>query len=102
MRFLKICLFCLMMFVFQAKAELKIDVSGALTEPTPIALPDFYATNTALDKTSQRITEIVRQDLESSGLFRIINENAYLQRLTGSRLASHQCASTCSRSTGRK
>ncbi len=83
MRFLKLYLFCLMMFVLPAVAELRIDISGALTEPTPIALPDFYATNTVLDKTSQRITEIVRQDLESSGLFRIINENAYLQRLTG-------------------
>ena len=83
MRFLKIYLFCLMMFVLPAVAELKIDISGAQSEPTPIALPDFYATNTALDKTSQRITEIVRQDLESSGLFRIVNEDAYLQRLTG-------------------
>ena len=58
-------------------------MSGAQSEPTPIALPEFYAVNTTLDKSASNITKIVRQDLESSGLFRVINENAYLQRLTG-------------------
>ena len=83
MHFFKVFLFCLGMFVLPAMAELKIDVSGAQSEPTPIALPEFYALNSTLDKTATRITQIVRQDLENSGLFRIINENAYLQRLTG-------------------
>ena len=83
MKFLKLFLFCLSLFVLPAMAELRIDVSGAQSEPTPIALPEFYAVNTILDKTATNITKIVRQDLESSGLFRIINENAYLQRLTG-------------------
>ena len=83
MKLVKLFLFCLGMFIFPAIAELRIDVSGAQTEPTPIALPEFYAVNTTLDKTAARITKIVSQDLESSGLFRIINENAYLQRFTG-------------------
>ena len=83
MRLLKIFLFCLIMFVLPAMAELRIDVSGAQSEPTPIALPEFYVLNPTLNKTAQNITKIVRQDLESSGLFRIINEDAYLQRLAG-------------------
>ena len=83
MRFFKVFFFCLMMFVSPAMAELKIDVSGAQTEPTPIALPDFYALTTSLDKKAVNMTEIVRQDLESSGLFRVVDQDAYLQRLTG-------------------
>ncbi|MGN0919250.1 MAG: Tol-Pal system beta propeller repeat protein TolB [Alphaproteobacteria bacterium] len=83
MHLLKICLFCLGLFALPAMAELKIDISGAQSEPTPIALPEFYALNANLDKAAGRITQIVHQDLENSGLFRIINERAYLQRLTG-------------------
>lgn len=83
MRFSRVVFFCLMMFVLPAMAELRIDVSGAQSKPMPVALPMFYAVNTTLDKTSANITKIVRQDLENSGLFRIINEDAYLQRLTG-------------------
>lgn len=83
MRLLKIFLFVFSFFILPAMAELKIDISGAQSEPTPIALPEFYAVDATLDKTSATITKIVRQDLESSGLFRVINENAYLQRLTG-------------------
>ena len=83
MRLLKVFLFCLGMMVLPAMAELRIDVSGARSEPTPIAFPDFYALDTKLDKTAGRISDIVRQDLESSGLFRIVNKNAYLQELAG-------------------
>ena len=57
MRFLKIFLFCLGMIVLPAMAELKIDVSGAQSEPTPIALPEFYAVNTALDKSANQRPE---------------------------------------------
>ena len=83
MRLLRLFLFCVSFFVLPVMAELRIDVTGAQTEPTPIALPEFYAIDTTLDKTAKNITKIVRQDLESSGLFRIINEDAYLQRLAG-------------------
>ena len=83
MYFLKAFVFCLMMFALPVMAELKIDVSGAKTEPTPIAMPDFYAQDDDLYKISSRVTDIVRKDLESSGLFRIIDQDAYLQRLSG-------------------
>ena len=46
MRLLKIFLFYLGLMVFPVQAELKIDVSGAQSEPTPIAVPEFYALNT--------------------------------------------------------
>lgn len=83
MRFLKAFLFLVGFFVLPALAELRIDVSGAKSEPTPIAVPEFYSAENTLEKTAKRITEIVSQDLESSGLFRIIDEDAYLQRLSG-------------------
>ena len=83
MRLLKFLLFCLGMIILPAMAELRIDVSGAKSEPTPIAFPDFYAIGTAQDKAAARISDIVRKDLESSGLFRIVNQDAYLQKLAG-------------------
>lgn len=83
MKLLKFCFFCFGLFVYPAMAELRIDVSGAQSEPTPIAIPEIYALNTTLDKMATRLTEIVRKDLESSGLFRIIDEDAYIQRLAG-------------------
>ena len=83
MRFLKIFLLTLVLFVMPAMAELRIDISGAQSEPTPVALPDFYTAAPELEKKASQLAEIVRQDLESSGLFRIINKNAYLQLLEG-------------------
>ena len=60
-------------------AALKIDVSGAKTAPIPIALPVFSVQDEGLKEIAKQITAVVKADLESSGLFRIIDSNAYLQ-----------------------
>ena len=89
MKFFKVFLFLLGLVVFPVQAELKIDVTGAQAEPTPIAIPIFYAKEPTSEKTSKYVTDIVRKDLESSGLFRIINENAYLESLKGIHAQPH-------------
>ena len=63
---------------FSATAELKIDVSGAVSEPTPIAIPYFTGSDQA-----REITDIIAHDLERSGLFRLVNRDAYIQNITG-------------------
>ena len=54
------------MISFSAKAELKIDISGAHSDPIPIAVADFEGTSYGED-----IRQVIVQDLEQSGLFRI-------------------------------
>lgn len=51
---------------FSAQAELRIDVSGAQSEPLPIAIP--YFTNQTFDaELGQKITDVITADLERSG-----------------------------------
>ena len=66
------------MISFSAKAELKIDISGAQSDPIPIAVADFEGTSYGED-----IRQVIVQDLEQSGLFRIINPDAYIQKMQG-------------------
>lgn len=62
------------------RAELRIDVSGAHSQPMPIAIP--YFDNQSLDTDlGQKITDVITDDLERSGLFRLVNRDAYIQQL---------------------
>ncbi len=76
----KIMLAFLMFFAFTVQAELHIDVDGAKSAPTPIAIPYFLTNNpTSL---GEMIPEVIQADLERSGLFRVIDRNAHIQQLS--------------------
>jgi len=81
MKFYKILtLFTAIIFLSSpAHAELRVDVNRGVVEPIPTAIPDFYAEPGANAQLANLIPEIVRADLESSGLFRILPESAYIQ-----------------------
>jgi len=64
---------------FCAHAELKIDISGAVSEPTPIAIP-YFTGDTGYESD---ITDIIVADLERSGLFRLVDRDAYIQQING-------------------
>ena len=76
----KLLLLILVFFSIHASAALKIDVAGAKSEPTPIAVPQF--SGTPYSNLAQQITEVVRSDLTNSNLFRIIDPNAYIQQFS--------------------
>ena len=59
-----------------AYAELNIDITGGKNEPIPIAISDFTGIPRA-----QEIQDVLKNDLESSGLFRVINSAAYIQNM---------------------
>ena len=63
--------------VYSARAELKIDISGAVSEPIPVAIP-YFGGDPGL---AEEITDIVVADLERTGLFRLVNRDAYIQHL---------------------
>ncbi|MZR32145.1 Tol-Pal system beta propeller repeat protein TolB [Sneathiella litorea] len=63
-----------------ARAELVIDITQGNIEPMPIAITDFYADNEATAKIGKQMADVIRADLERSGLFAPIDPRAYLQQ----------------------
>ncbi|MFC4272951.1 Tol-Pal system beta propeller repeat protein TolB [Sneathiella chungangensis] len=63
-----------------ARAELVIDITQGNIEPMPIAVTDFYADNEATAKIGKQMADVIRADLERSGLFVPIDPRAYLQQ----------------------
>ena len=71
-----------------ATAQLKVDVTRGSVDPVPIAIPDFVpvedvetATGTLSD-IGASITEVVTANLVSTGLFRAIDQNAFIEQIT--------------------
>src|SRR5579871_5234254 len=60
-----------------AEAQLTIDINRPNFEPVPIAIVDF-----AGDAAGRQITDVIRNDLSNSGLFRVIPSSAYIQQNT--------------------
>src|SRR3954470_22504958 len=61
-----------------ARAALQIRVDQGVTEPIPIAIPDFIgATPQGRD-----IAGVVRADLERSGLFRALNPASFVEKVS--------------------
>lgn len=82
MRFISTCLFVfLILFHVPSWALLKIDVNGAKNDPIPVALPEPVAPEQLRD-VSHKLTEVIQNDLDNSGLFRVIDSDAYLQEFT--------------------
>ncbi len=57
-----------------AQAALQVRVDQGVTEPIPIAIPDFIASPEGRD-----IASVVRADLERSGLFRSVNPASFIE-----------------------
>lgn len=72
---------------FPAYAELEIDVTGAMREPAPIAFPKMIHSSNAIGQLfgtgyyAGKIREVVLADLDRSGLFRLVDENSYIEDL---------------------
>ena len=75
-KMLTILFFLMLCFSFSVRAELKIDITGAHNEPMPIAIAEFTGARRADD-----IRQIIINNLERSGLFRVINNEAYIQKI---------------------
>lgn len=77
----------MLFFAFNAHAELEIDVSGASRNPMPIAIPEMIGNNSNIftkivgKDYGDKIREVVAADLDRSGLFKIIPERSYIERL---------------------
>ncbi len=65
-------------FITSAQAELHINIDGAKSDPTPIAITDFASRGSDLGKL---IPQVVQADLEHSNLFRVVDQDAYIQQM---------------------
>lgn len=65
-----------MLFVFPARAELKVDIIAGATEPISVAVQKFEISGTASAKDAAKIRSVVENDLKSTGLFRIVSHDA--------------------------
>lgn len=72
-----------LMFSMPAKAELEIDVNGAMRNPTPIAFPSMSREGFWIGRYANNIHDVVAADLDRSGLFRILPPSSYIQDLKG-------------------
>ncbi|MEE2930362.1 MAG: Tol-Pal system protein TolB, partial [Pseudomonadota bacterium] len=61
-----------------AMAQLEVVVDRADLKPTPIAIPNFEAIGVD-PETAQLISDVIRSDLESTGLFTITPQEAFIQ-----------------------
>ncbi|GAB5457946.1 MAG: Tol-Pal system beta propeller repeat protein TolB [Henriciella sp.] len=62
-----------------ATAQLEVNIAEGVLKPIPIAIPTFEADGVD-PAISQQISEVVRADLESTGLFTIVSEAAHIQK----------------------
>jgi len=70
-----------------ALAALQVDVTQGNQQPLPIAVPDFLAGDPSQTQTGANIAQVVRADLERSGLFKPIDPKAYVEHITNINVA---------------
>ena len=63
-----------------ARADLRVDITRGQVEPMPVAVSDLFGESDDEAKFGRRIAEVVARNLERSGLFRPIDQRAYIQR----------------------
>ena len=75
-------IFVFLSFVSQTKAELKIDITSGYSEPTPIGIIEVISTSPEEKMVSKQVSNLIKDDLERSGLFRVIDPKAYIQKIS--------------------
>ncbi len=68
------------------RAELRVDITSGKVEPLPIAIPDLFGANAQAEGLGRDIAGVVAADLERSGLFRLIDRGAFIQKRESLRL----------------
>ncbi len=66
-------------FSAPAKAELRININKGQAKATPIAIPDFYAKGNEKQDLAREVPQLIRENLERSGLFEIMDQRSFVQ-----------------------
>jgi len=62
-----------------AAAQLSIDITEGNLEPLPIAIPNFITQDSRVAHIGAQVAEIVRADLERSGLFNPLDPASFIE-----------------------
>ena len=62
-----------------AQAQLEIDITKGNLDPVQIAIPNFLATTQSERDLGVQIANVIRADLERSGLFIALNPASFLE-----------------------
>jgi len=65
-----------------AVAQLSVDITEGNLEPLPIAVPDFLTEDARIGELGAQLAEIVRADLERSGLFAPLDPASFIETQT--------------------
>ncbi len=63
----------------EARADLRIDITRGFVEPLPVAITAFNGSTPSDVKTGREISNVITANLERTGLFRPIEEGAFIQ-----------------------
>ncbi|MCV2894142.1 Tol-Pal system beta propeller repeat protein TolB [Lentibacter sp. XHP0401] len=66
----------------RAQEPLRIEITDAVIEPLPIAVPDFVAETSGAGQIAADISRVVAEDLKGTGLFREIDKGAYISQVS--------------------
>ncbi len=64
------------------RAELQVDITRGTVKPLPIAIPEFFGKTAQEIQVGRRMADLISSDLERSGLFRPINRQAFIQKIS--------------------
>ena len=64
-----------------ARAALQIRIDQGVTEPIPLAIPDFLGGANNGGASGRDIAQVVRSDLERSGLFKPLDPASYVEKI---------------------
>ena len=62
-----------------AMAQLRVDITSGVVQPVPIAVSPFTGDSPSGQALGAEIAQVVTNDLQSSGLFQVIDRRAYIQ-----------------------
>ncbi|MBR4625173.1 MAG: Tol-Pal system protein TolB, partial [Alphaproteobacteria bacterium] len=65
------------LFVSNARAELHVDIVAGGVDPTSIAVQKFETVGKVSSSDAKMLREVVENDLKRTGLFRIVNHDAF-------------------------
>jgi TolB protein len=65
-----------------ANAALQVNVDQGVSQPLPIAIPDFNSGAGADSAMGANIAGVVRADLDRSGLFRTLDQKSFIDKIT--------------------
>jgi|SRR5579871_432819 len=71
----------LLVVAVPAQAALRVDVTQGTVQPVPIAIPDFVGAQPGQPGSGSSIAQVVRADLQSSGLFRALDPKSFLDQI---------------------